>query len=223
MNYQNILVAIDLGQQSLYIAQQAVQLANVFSAHLKLMHIIEPPMSYTIDYSSHEKWIQKKQSESEKSLNALSKRLNYEKMELLTAIGSPQDEILRVAHSDRVDLILVGSHGMGGYSHLLGSTAHQVLSFSPCDVLIVQVSHLQDQLKMEPSQTYLWESPLPQEATQAKTPRFEGPPHGGSVHGFGENISRGPRLVHRPNHYPYKGGHKPSADEKSEDSDSTGK
>ena len=56
------------------------------------------------------------------------------------AIGpSPADEIVKVAKDQKVDLIVIGSRGLAGKTRsFLGSTASQVVTYSPCSVLVVK-------------------------------------------------------------------------------------
>jgi nucleotide-binding universal stress UspA family protein len=53
---------------------------------------------------------------------------------------SPADEIVRVAKEHQADLIVVGSRGLAGKTKsFLGSTASQVVTHSPCSVLVVKI------------------------------------------------------------------------------------
>jgi nucleotide-binding universal stress UspA family protein len=57
---------------------------------------------------------------------------------LLTGV-SPADEIVRAAKDQKVDLIVLGSRGLAGKTKsFLGSTASQVVTYSPCSVLVVK-------------------------------------------------------------------------------------
>jgi nucleotide-binding universal stress UspA family protein len=60
--------------------------------------------------------------------------------EVFLATGaSPADEIVRVAKDQQVDLIVIGSRGLAGKTRsFLGSTASQVVTYSPCSVLVVK-------------------------------------------------------------------------------------
>ena len=52
---------------------------------------------------------------------------------------SPADEIVRVAKDQQADLIVIGSRGLAGKTRsFLGSTASQVVTYSPCSVLVVK-------------------------------------------------------------------------------------
>jgi nucleotide-binding universal stress UspA family protein len=53
-------------------------------------------------------------------------------------IGVPFLEIIRYAKEQDIDLIVVGTHGRSGLSHvLLGSVAERVVRKAPCPVLTV--------------------------------------------------------------------------------------
>jgi nucleotide-binding universal stress UspA family protein len=56
-----------------------------------------------------------------------------------TSIGSTHVEICHRAHKIGADLIVIGTHGRTGLSHvLLGSVAEKVVRRSPCPVLTVR-------------------------------------------------------------------------------------
>ena len=53
--------------------------------------------------------------------------------------GRAADEIVIQAKEDKVDLVVMGSHGRSGLSHLLvGSVAESVVRHAPCPVLVVR-------------------------------------------------------------------------------------
>ncbi len=60
--------------------------------------------------------------------------------EVLLATGaSPADEIVQAAKDQQADLIVIGSRGLAGKTRsFLGSTASQVVTYSPCSVLVVK-------------------------------------------------------------------------------------
>ncbi len=53
--------------------------------------------------------------------------------------GDPADAIIRLAETDNIDLIVMGTHGRRGLSRLLmGSVAEAVVRAAPCPVLTVK-------------------------------------------------------------------------------------
>ena len=58
---------------------------------------------------------------------------------VLTLRGSPSMEIAGYAQSEKIDLIIMGTHGRSPMAHLLmGSVAEKVVRKAPCPVLIVR-------------------------------------------------------------------------------------
>ena len=58
---------------------------------------------------------------------------------ILATGASPADEIVQVAKDQQADLIVIGSRGLAGKTRsFLGSTASQVVTYSPCSVLVVK-------------------------------------------------------------------------------------
>ena len=54
--------------------------------------------------------------------------------------GIPYEEITRFAETNKVDLIVLATHGRTGLDRLLfGSTAEQVVRYAPCPVLSVRL------------------------------------------------------------------------------------
>ena len=53
--------------------------------------------------------------------------------------GDPGDMIVSAAEAERVDMVLVGSHGRGAVGRLfLGSVSEHVVRHAPCPVLVVR-------------------------------------------------------------------------------------
>ena len=53
--------------------------------------------------------------------------------------GDVRDELVKLVEAERVDLVVLGSHGRTGLSKLLmGSVASHVVTHAPCSVLVVK-------------------------------------------------------------------------------------
>jgi nucleotide-binding universal stress UspA family protein len=60
-------------------------------------------------------------------------------VQVKVAVGKPAEEIVRVAREEKVDLIVMGTHGRTGVQHLLlGSVADEVARHAPCPVFTVR-------------------------------------------------------------------------------------
>ena len=60
-------------------------------------------------------------------------------VETQVMVGEPFADICQSAAQEQADLIIMGSHGRTGLSHvLLGSVAERVVRHAPCPVLVVR-------------------------------------------------------------------------------------
>lgn len=83
--------------------------------------------------------------ESEKSQEIISQateylRKRFLKIDALTKTGDPSDEILQTANELKIDIIVLGSKGMGGFKGVVGSVSRYILSATECSVLIGKTS-----------------------------------------------------------------------------------
>ncbi len=61
-------------------------------------------------------------------------------VERIVIKGVPHEEIINFAKNNKIDLIVIGTHGRKGLDRILfGSTAAQVVRFAPCPVLTVRI------------------------------------------------------------------------------------
>jgi nucleotide-binding universal stress UspA family protein len=60
--------------------------------------------------------------------------------------GRPSTAISSLARTRRLDLLCMGSHGSGGTSMLLGSTAERVLDLTPCCIWLEKSREAQRRL-----------------------------------------------------------------------------
>jgi nucleotide-binding universal stress UspA family protein len=81
---------------------------------------------------------QEAREEGRRSLQELLDRLGL-RAELRVQTGDPGDEIISVAESEQVNLIVVGSHHKGTLRRVLGrSVSNDVAHHAPCPVLLVR-------------------------------------------------------------------------------------
>lgn len=138
--YHNLLVALDLTEESREILEKATSIGA--GAQMSLVHVIEP-LAYAyggdipMDLSEVQGQLQQQASEQ---LAKLGKVAGIAPENQHVVIGQPTSEIHRLAEEKNTDLIVVGSHGRQGLALLLGSTANGVLHGVKCDVLAVRVN-----------------------------------------------------------------------------------
>jgi len=145
MEVKKILFPTDFSEGSSYALKYAVDMVKHYGAKLYLVHVIYdiaktagwyvPHVSMDEMYKDIEKGAKK---ELEKFGNEEIRGLKDIERVVLT--GVPHDEILKFTKKNKIDLIVMGSHGKKGIDRILfGSTAAQVVRFAPCPVLTVRL------------------------------------------------------------------------------------
>lgn len=140
-NYQKVLLAVDLTEESVHVAERACALAKRNDAELHAVHVIEPlSLAYggdiPMDISSVQDQIHE---QAKRHLGEFTARHGIDANNGHLIFGRPDSEIHRLADELDADLVVVGSHGRHGLALLLGSTANGVLHGAQCDVLAVRV------------------------------------------------------------------------------------
>jgi universal stress protein A len=140
-DYRRIMLAVDLTEESNFVAQRALAIAKAFDAELHVVHVIEPlSLAYGGDIPMDLSSVQEQIHEQAKShLAEFASNLGVAEENQYLIFGRPESEIQRLADAQGADVIVVGSHGRHGLALLLGSTANGVLHGAMCDVLAVRV------------------------------------------------------------------------------------
>lgn len=140
-NYKQILVALDLTEESDQIVNRAVKVARHNHAELSLIHVVEiVSFAYGGDIPMDLTSIQEQiDQHARKRMKETAAKLDYPVKEIHISTGNIESEIHEMANSINADLIVIGSHGRHGLALLLGSTANGVLHGAKCDILAVRL------------------------------------------------------------------------------------
>ena len=142
-NYKHILLAVDFFEHCEAVANRAKDLAIKYQAKLSIIHVVDSlPITdagYGADIPFNLDLTTELMAGAKKRLAKLAEKLDVTEDRLWLEMGSPKTEIVRVAEENKVDLIVIGSHGRHGLALLLGSTANGVLHHASCDVLAVRL------------------------------------------------------------------------------------
>lgn len=140
---KRILVPLDFSTNSTRALDYAYALAKKFDAALHLAHVCEVPGmmtasmdAYAIAYTD---WSQRLGDEAERELEKLRPRLTSVKVSTEVLFGNPARAIVTAAHTNDVDLIVMGTHGHGPVMHMvMGNVAERVVRTADCPVLTVR-------------------------------------------------------------------------------------
>jgi len=155
--FKKILVAQDGSESSQRAAQAALELAEKLKADLVVLHAISSPTSYyhsTIASTTGMSLPSPSQHEIDayyayarkvalgivgETESKAKKQGIHVKTEIPEAVSSIVETIVNHASKENVDLIIVGTRGLGGFKKmLLGSVSSGIVSHAHCPVLVVR-------------------------------------------------------------------------------------
>lgn len=139
VSWNRILVPTDFSETSEAAVRHGVDLARAFNAGLILLYVgdavreVATEFPLGLDASQVD-------ADRERLLRLMSPADQAQvHPEFVMVAGSPAAEIVRCAEEREVDVIVMGTHGRGGVTHLLlGSVAEQVIRTAPCPVLVIR-------------------------------------------------------------------------------------
>ena len=143
---ETILMPTDFSEASHRALEHATSLARRLGASLHLLHVVYFPLEaaaspegYWIDLDGVRKQMR---DEAERQIKALAASLPGIQVTTQVVEGtSPARAIAQVAKERPVQMIVMGTHGRGGVSHLLlGSVAERVVRTATCPVTTVSAA-----------------------------------------------------------------------------------
>ena len=143
---RNILVPTDCSDLSRVAVDYALMLTDKLDANLTLLSVSEvipfdliEPAYYSAEI--HEKLATENDDRSRKRLEAFWNSFNdsNSKVTLISVHGHPFTTIIDFVKENKMDLIVMGTHGRTGLKHvLIGSVAEKVVRYSPVPVLTIK-------------------------------------------------------------------------------------
>ena len=143
---KKILVGVDGSSTSLKALEWGVELANKWSARLFILSVI-PPLTPLVYMGSAPMYLEGYENTSRRSKEQLMEETTnyvikkYPDLFFETRIvkGKPFEVINNLVEDEDVDLIILGSKGMGGFAEkILGSTSTKVVNSCVKPVLIIK-------------------------------------------------------------------------------------
>jgi len=141
--FQRILIPIDGSQLSLEAAKQGVYIARKLESKVVFLYVIDVRIIQTSSLTGTDPSILKTRlrNVAERYLNEAARLAEGENVTFQNQIreGLPAEDILKEIEEEKIDLVIMGSKGMSGaHRVIIGSTAEEVVRWSPCPVLIVK-------------------------------------------------------------------------------------
>lgn len=140
---EKILHPTDFSENSKHALKYACAFARHFGAELHLVHVIADLALVTlppVDGYLPEGYYEDARKRAEQALAELpgEELIGDTPVVKKTLEGAAFPEIVQYAQENNIDLIVMGTHGYSGLSHIvMGSIAEKVVRKSPCPVLTV--------------------------------------------------------------------------------------
>ena len=136
---KHIVVALDESGEPKKGLEKAIYIAKLSDAKITGVNVINVDTttlaSAVTDYGSY---LTKK---AEEMLDSIKRDCEKQGIQFASKIldGSPASKIAEFAEKEKVDLVIVGSKGLGGFSErILGSVANSIVHKSKVSVLVVK-------------------------------------------------------------------------------------
>jgi nucleotide-binding universal stress UspA family protein len=138
IGFKQILLATDFSEGSQRAFAYATAVAGRYGSALSVVHVIPPEPRDRIPLEPLPRQLNRRRLDAEEQLKNLGARMNNLDHHLLLEQGPVWDALARVVQREKVDLLVLGTHGRGGLKKLvLGSVAEEVLRLAPCPVLTI--------------------------------------------------------------------------------------
>jgi universal stress protein A len=143
---KRILVATDFSLDSDAAVAYGLALAKTVHASIYLLHVVENPLAagvwsseiYTAEIAALQINLMR---DAKKNLKRAIASIDHPGVKIVGDVraGRPATTIVEAAREQRVDLIVIASHGRTGITRLMmGSVAEHVVRNAPCAVLVVR-------------------------------------------------------------------------------------
>ncbi|MCA9072884.1 MAG: universal stress protein [Planctomycetaceae bacterium] len=143
---KQILLPVDFSECSGEATKYACAFTEQFQAELHLLHVVEQIGSTIAETtaemaSAFEDYLEMADAKALAKLGQVLEPnwVEGQQVTLATRLGSPFVNIIEYTKEHQIDLIVIGTHGRSGLSHvLIGSVAERVVRMAPCPVLTVR-------------------------------------------------------------------------------------
>jgi nucleotide-binding universal stress UspA family protein len=139
-----ILAPTDFSEFSLAGLETAKDLAEHYGAELLLLHVVPviPSLPRGVPYFDDGVYENQLIETARKSLDELAEKIRTAGISVQTNVGFANDaamEIIRASENQKVDLIVIPTHGMTGWRRLaFGSVTEKVVRIAECPVLVLR-------------------------------------------------------------------------------------
>ena len=140
--FSKILVPVDGSDISYRALDSALFLSERLGSKITAIHVIEKvPTVYIQSQKILDEILETHKNESQKILDECSSIATKKGIAINTTLleGNPASTILEFSQTEKYEVIIIGSRGMGHFKELiLGSVSSKVIHHSLCPVLLIK-------------------------------------------------------------------------------------
>jgi nucleotide-binding universal stress UspA family protein len=140
LRFNSILFPVDFSERCRGAARYVEAIASRHGSKVILLHVLESTIGQPGDLdfgglATSLQWEDRVEHAQEKLDTFLKQELSSVSVERRFEIGDPARTIVKIAHTEKVDLVMMPTHGYGGFHRfLLGSVTAKVLHDVNCPV-----------------------------------------------------------------------------------------
>ncbi|MCX6204281.1 MAG: universal stress protein [Bacteroidetes bacterium] len=138
-----VLIAVDLSESTEAVINKGIELAIKMDATVILSSVVTMYVDYlqaqmALIPSPWDEIYTAQKEAAIKELGLVQKKYPNVPIEIFVEVGNPKDVVIEKAIMDKVDYIVVGTHGRTGFSHVvMGSTAEYIVRHATMPVMVV--------------------------------------------------------------------------------------
>jgi nucleotide-binding universal stress UspA family protein len=139
-----ILSPIDFSDPSTEAMEVAADLVSQFKAELCVVYVVPalPKLPAGVSIFKEGEYEQKLHADATRRLEGMVEELEKRGIQARSMVGTANDvgmELVRLAEEEKVDLIVIATHGMTGWRRLaFGSVTEKVVRTADCPVLVLR-------------------------------------------------------------------------------------
>ena len=138
LGWKRILVGTDGSKYSGIAINKAIDFAKAYGGSLVVLSVVDVPTEF---YAEAPKAVEDMIRKAREYTSAVKKQAEADGVKAESFVGEAEawEAVVKLAHDQEVNMVVVGSHGRTGLRRLLmGSVTEKVIGHAPCPVLVVK-------------------------------------------------------------------------------------
>jgi nucleotide-binding universal stress UspA family protein len=146
---KTLIVATDFSKNSIHALEYAILFANKMDAEIHLVWVDNSVLEDNLIDTIEESLRIEKKNYLKKLVKDNKDKVPGGRIEYHLRKGKIYQELAKIAHQLKADLMFAGTHGVTGYEqYWIGSNAYRIMTSAPCPVITLRSDYkIQDEIK----------------------------------------------------------------------------